>query len=410
MSSPIFRGSPLPTLGVELEFQLVDAQSLALTGAAEQILGEIPGEFRGSVKPEFYHCCVEISTDVCRDVTHVEHDLKRKLAATAQVAGRHGVLLGWGGTHPFSHWREQPVVSTPRYRALAEEYRETLCRQLTFGLHIHVGVPDGDTAVRVCGGLVEHLPTLAALSANSPFWCGRATGLHSQRLEVMGVSPTGAIPPRLSGWDEYAALLDRLTVAGVIGSAKDLWWDVRPSAQYGTVEVRICDMPLDLPSVLALTTLVQCLVTDLAQNTCPFPVLDDGELIIVRHNRWWASRYGLGATFVDPRSRRPVDARGAVKSLTQRLTGVASALGCARSLNQVCALAERPSGAEEQLAVFARTGELRDVVQRQVAGVTRAAQRVPNGTWHALEGLNAVSHGWSVPLRMPSDRAAFAPD
>src|SRR4051794_28501536 len=115
-----------------------------------------------------------------------------KLATAARIAGRHGVLLAWGGTHPYSLWRDQPVLATPRYRELAGLYRETLCRQLTFGLHVHVGVGDGDAAVRVCNRIAEHLPALLALSANSPFWCGRATGLCSHRVEGMGASRPAA--------------------------------------------------------------------------------------------------------------------------------------------------------------------------------------------------------------------------
>jgi glutamate---cysteine ligase / carboxylate-amine ligase len=157
-----FIGNARPSLGVELELQLIDARSMALTGAIEKVLAGVPAQFQDSIKPEFYDCCVEINTGVCRDVPDAERDLVAKLAATARIAGSHGVLLAWGGTHPFSPWRDQPVVPTPRYRELAALYRETLCRQLTFGLHVHVGVGDGDAAVRVCNRIAEYLPALLA--------------------------------------------------------------------------------------------------------------------------------------------------------------------------------------------------------------------------------------------------------
>src|SRR4051794_22718712 len=283
MSVEDFRGSAGPSLGVELEFQLVDATSLALTGAADKVLAEVPDPAKDAVKPEFYDCCVELNTGVCRDRAAVERGLAPALPATARAAGRHGVLLAWGGTHPFSHWHGQPVVPTPRYLELAEHYRETLCRQVTFGMHVHVGVGDGDTAVRVCNGIAEHLPALLALSANSPFWCGRATGLHWHRVEVMGASPTGGLPPRLGGWDDYDRLVGRLTAAGIIQTPKELWWDVRPSPDHGTVEVRICDMPPDLPSVLGLAALIQCLVAELARKD-EAPALDECGLLIARQN------------------------------------------------------------------------------------------------------------------------------
>ena len=175
---------------MELELQLVDARSLALTGAADGGAGGVPAPIGDSVKPEFYACCVEVNTGVCRDVAEVGRDLGPKLGRhrAGRRPARASSSPGAGRTRS-RHWRDQPIVPTPRYRELAEQYRETLCRQLTFGLHVHVGVDDGDAAVRACNRIAEHLPALLALSANSPFWCGRATGLHSHRVEVMGASP-----------------------------------------------------------------------------------------------------------------------------------------------------------------------------------------------------------------------------
>lgn len=194
MNIESFRGSAGPSLGVELEFQIVDAESLALTGAADKVIESIPESAPEFIGPEFFRCCVEINTGVCRDVDEVDRDLSATISATNAAARQHGVLLAWGGTHPFSHWRDQPVVPDPRYLELAGHYGETLCRQLTFGMHVHVGVPDGDAAVHVSNRMSEHLPALLAISANSPFWCGRATGLHSHRVEVMNASPTGGLP------------------------------------------------------------------------------------------------------------------------------------------------------------------------------------------------------------------------
>jgi len=379
-----FRGSARPSLGVELEFQLLDARTLALTGAGDAVLASVPPEFRGSIKPEFYASCVEVNTGVCRDAAEVAADLGPKLAAAARAAARYGTLLGWGGSHPFSHWRDQAVVPSPRYRELATLYRETLHRQVTFGLHVHVGVPDGDAAVRVCDRIVAHLPALLALSVNSPFWCGRATGLLSHRMEVMGASPTGGLPPWLSGWGDYAGLIDRLTSADLIGTSKDLWWDVRPSPEHGTVEVRICDMPSDLPSVLGLAALTQCLVVALSRENCG-AALDEGGLMIVRQNRWRAARFGLGAELVDPYTGDAAPARRVCKDLVERLRGVAEELECASELGLVRSMADGPTGAERQLAVFERTGDLVEVVRQRM--VQPAAAEADRGVpWRAGPG------------------------
>lgn len=404
MSLVSFQGSARPSLGVELEFQLVEPRSFALTGAADQVLNSAAAELRDSVKPEFYDCCVEINTDVCGDVSEVERDLSGKLAALARAVGRCGVLLAWGGSHPFSHWRDQPIVATPRYRELTEQYRDTLCRQLTFGLHVHVGVHSGDTAVQVCSGIAEYLPILLALSVNSPFWCGRATGLHAHRVEVMGALPMGGLPPRLASWDDHVRLVDRLTSAGLIGSMKDLWWDVRPSPDHGTVELRICDMPPDLESVLGLTALVQCLVVDLARGGSA-PIDDECGLMMVRQNRWRAARYGLGAVFVDPRTGAAVSARERIQGLVERLQGVAAELGCARQLERVRAMAGSPSGAERQLAVYRQTGDLREVVRRQMvaplpaqAETSRPVSSDP--ALSAVTDLATVPGSWPTPANL----------
>jgi carboxylate-amine ligase len=399
MSFDTFHGCSRPTLGVELELQLVNSDSMALTSAIDKVLAGVPAEFQDSIKPEFYDCCVEINTGVCRDVTEVRQDLAAKLAATTRIAGNHGVLLGWGGTHPFSRWRDQPVVPAPRYRELAEQYGETLRRQLTFGLHVHVGVGDGDAAVRACNRITEHLPALLALSANSPFWCGRPTGLHSHRVEVMGSSPTGGLPPRFGGWDDYTTFIERLTAAELIRTPKELWWDVRPSPGHGTVEVRMCDMPSDLTSVLGLTALIQCLVVDLTREEGE-SVDDEGGRMVVRQNRWRASRYGLGATFIDPRTGCSSPARDAIKGLVDRLRDVAAALGCVRQLEQAREMAEVASGAEQQLAVFERTGDLLEVVRRQIAGCGTtspaindpAPTMVPGLVTQSDSSLRLVSH------------------
>ncbi len=366
MSVEPFRGGDRPTLGVELELQLVDPQTFDLVAVAEAVLASVSDAMREAVKPEFYPSCVEINTGICQDVESVGHDLGPKLAAVAEVAARHGARLAWGGTHPFAHWHDQPITPDPRYLALAILLRETLCRQLTFGLHVHVGVEDGDAAVRACNGISEHLPALLALSANSPFWCGRPTGLQSHRVEVMGASPTGGLPPHLAGWDAYVRLADRLAAAGFIETTKELWWDVRPSERHGTVEVRICDMPPDLPSVLGLTALIQCLVDSLARGgDGGLSPMDDCGQLMIRQNRWRAARYGLGAVFVDWRTGRPSPARDVIKGLVDRTSGMAEALGCARDLDRVRKMADGPGGADRQLAVFERTGDLVAVARHQ---------------------------------------------
>lgn len=183
-----------------------------------------------------------------------------------------------------------------------------------------------------------------------------------------GASPTGGLPPRLDGWEDYGRLVDRLAAAGLIQTPKELWWDVRPSPGHGTVEVRMCDMPPDLPSVLALTALTQCLVVDLARGEDGDAGLDECGLMIVRQNRWRAARFGLEAELVDPRTGRPWPARERIKDMVGSLRETAEGLGCARHLGQVRAMADGADGATRQLDVFGRTGDLAAVVRHMAGG------------------------------------------
>ncbi|QDV39586.1 carboxylate-amine ligase [Tautonia plasticadhaerens] len=368
MSHPAFRGSDRPTLGVELELQLVDARTLATRDACDRVLAAIPAAFAGAIKPEMHACCVEVATGVCIDTADVADDLGAKLRALAAAAHGLGMRAAWGGTHPFTHWQHQGITPTPRYRALVERYREPLLRQATFGLHVHVGVPDGDAAIRACDGIRAHLPTLAALAANSPFWCGRATGMRAHRVEIIAATPTGGLPPRLGDWDHFAALVDRLSASGCIESLKDLWWDVRPSPANGTVEVRVCDMPPDLPSVLALAALIQCLVHALARDAGRDAAGGPEEVrsLLTRQNRWAASRHGLDADLIDPRTGRSRSARDVVRRLAHDLRGEAEALGCVADLERAWAMADGPTGADRQLVIYERTGDLTAVARGMV--------------------------------------------
>jgi carboxylate-amine ligase len=363
-----FRGGDWPTLGVELELQLIDRESFDLAPVANEILGGVPAGMEGSIKRELHLCCVEVNTAICRDVDEIGRDLAAKLAVTAELAGRNGARLGWGGSHPFGHWLDQPLSPDARYHELIDQFRDTLLRELTFGLHVHVGVKDGDAAARTCTRVAHYLPNLLALSANSPFWCGRPTGLHSYRLDALGTAPTGGQPPFLRDWESFVSLAERMAEVGCIKTTKELWWDVRPSDRFGTVEVRICDMPSDLASVQGLTALIQCLVHQTAEDAEYEPApLDEFGRLMIRQNRWRAARHGLDAVLVDPATGRNEAVRDELHRMISSLEDTAEKLGCRRWLDYARSMAERPDGASRQLEIFEQTGRLTDVA-RHLAG------------------------------------------
>jgi carboxylate-amine ligase len=364
MSLGEFTRNEHPSLGVEVELALVDRRTMGLRSAIADVLAGLPAEDADRAKREFLQCYVEIDTHVCRDVPEAGRDLARTIRAVESAAARAGVALFWGGTHPFSRWREQAITPDPRYLRLAEEYQEVVRRPVTFGLHVHVGVPSGDAAVAAMNRLVEQLPLLLALSANSPFWQGRATGLHSHRTDLLETIPTGGLPPVLRTWGEYLALVETFTRSEFIKSADELWWDIRPNPSIGTIEVRICDTPADLDSALALTALIQCLVAEPGSSRGEFARPSEARQLAIRQNRWLARRHGLGARLAELDTGDVKPARDVALCLIDRLGPTAESLGCGAYLDRAAALASRPSGAERQLELFAETGDLSQVVRR----------------------------------------------
>jgi carboxylate-amine ligase len=356
-----------PSVGVEIELNLVDSETMAARSGVSAILSELPAEFEGSVKPEFFQCYVELNTKICADVAEVRRDLSTKIRAVREIAGRHGLRLFWSGTHPFSLWQDQQITPNERYEDLIESLQETARRIITFGLHVHVGVDTGDKAIMICDRILRHLPTLLALSANSPFWQGRDTGIHSQRTKVMEALPTAGLPPLMRNWSEYVWLLNLMVETGFIETIRELWWDVRPQPSFGTVEVRICDMPPNLESVLGLTALIQCLIHELSEEIDRGTYQFDCHPFLIRQNKWRACRHGMNARLVDAATHRAVPARDVVRALIDRLVPRAGGLGCAAELEIARRMAESPTGSVRQLEIYQETNDLAEVVRRMLA-------------------------------------------
>jgi carboxylate-amine ligase len=364
-----FHSNDWPSLGVEVELQLVDATTHELSNAYEIVHDGLPQALQDSVKPEFLRCYLEINSKPCRTVAEIGADLSEKVDAVVKSAKERGIRVFWGATHPFSRWQRQEITPNPRYYMLAERMREALLRPVTFGMHVHVGVPSGDAAVLASDRLLPFLPMILALSCNSPFFHGRATGLHSHRIELLEGLPNGGLPPAYGTWAEYVRLYDQLKDSGSIQTSHELWWDARINGDLGTLEVRVCDLPADLPATLGLTALIQCLVWSFAfeapGRTTWAPEMHP---VLIRQNRWRAARYGMGAEFVDPWTLRPVAARDLLAHLIDHLMPAARHLGCQPELTHAAEMLQGHSGAESQLALYDETGSLAEVVRRLAVG------------------------------------------
>ena len=367
-----FTSNATPTVGIELELALVDAETMALSSSMPVISRRIPPELDGSIKPELMQCYVEINTEVCDTIAEAEVDLRRKLLWLQGVCDDAGLRLLWTGTHPFSSWREQQITEDERYMNLVDSLQEMARRLVCFGLHVHVGVDSGDKAVMICDRILRHLPMLLALSCNSPRWQNRNTGMVSYRAKVMEGLPTAGLPPLMRNWSEYVWLINHLIQTGFIGTIREIWWDVRPHHNFGTVEVRACDMPGNLEDCLALAALVQCLVKALSDMIDEGTYQHDCHPMLVLQNKWQACRFGLDAQMVDAFTRELFPMPDMVTRLLERLEPIGEQLQCGKYLDHVRRILEGPSWAQRQLSVFERTGDPAEIV-RQLSQRSRLA-------------------------------------
>jgi carboxylate-amine ligase len=270
---------------------------------------------------------------------------------------------------------DQRITPDDRYLQLVNLLQEMARRLVTFGLHVHVGVDSGDKAVMICDRIMRHLPMLLALSVSSPFWEGRQTGLHSHRSKVMEGLPTAGLPTVMRNWSEYVWLVNHMIDTGFINTVREIWWDVRPHHNFGTVEVRVCDMPGNLPDTLALAAMVQCLVKALSDEIDNGTYQHDSHPMMVQQNKWRAARFGNQARLVDTVTYVAAPVTETVERLIGILRPAAKELCCEPYLERCAAIARDQSSAQRQLDLLAETKDPREVVRRLVedARVTQCA-------------------------------------
>lgn len=356
------------TVGVEEEFLLVDAETGRLRPKADDILPDAGTRPSGDIEPELQLSQLETATEVCSTLTEVRRELIRLRRRVIQAAGEAGYRIGATGTHPFSHWTENRVTPKDRY-LWAEDRFQQLVRDMTVcGCHIHVGMPDPEATIQVMNRVRPWLPVLLALSSNSPFWTGSDTGYHSFRTIMAHRTPVSGIPDVLASRADYDELVDQLIGTGIIDSPASIWWDVRPSDRFPTLEFRVTDVCLTVDEAVMVAGLVRGLAkTCLGQwrNGDATPAVRPQ---IVRVASWQAARYGTGADLIDPFAARPVPAPRLVAGL---LDFARPALEDAGDWDEIQGLVggtlARGTGAARQRRAFERNGRVEDAVELIVA-------------------------------------------
>ncbi len=357
----VFNGSEKPTLGVEIEVQVVDAAgALATDTAASKILSRLDDE--AGFKHELLECTVEVITGVCSSVSEVRDELRTKLDRLIEVAGDMDYRIISSGTHPFSSWADQTVSPDPRYHRLIEDCQWTARRLLIFGVHTHVGIKSAEEAIAVGNSLATFIPHFLALSASSPFWQGRDTGLASVRSKVFESLPTAGLPYQVRNWGEFQRFMRTLIGAGTIRSIREVWWDIRPHPGFGTLEMRICDGVSTMDEMCALVALGQSLVVWLGERYNNGLSLFEHHAWTVRENKWRAARWGIDAEIIRDEEGNLLSLRRSITDLIERLEPTAERLGCHGDLQRVHDILERGTSADRQREVHARTRDLAAVV------------------------------------------------
>ena len=367
-----FNGSPDPTLGVELELQLLDPETKNLVSGAPRILERTEGD--GHVKPELIESTIEINTGVCPDVAAVRRDLNGRVGRLLALCDELGYEVASAGTHPFAEWSEQRVTARERYTMLVDRCQWPARRLMIFGLHVHVGVASGEKALAVFNALTTYLPHLLALSASSPFFSGLDTGLTSCRVKLFESLPTAGLPYRLLNWGEFQRLMTTLVNARAIESIREVWWDVRPHPDFGTVEVRICDGLPTLDDVVAMTAMIQALVVWLGEQYDEGSYLPVQRYWIVRENKWRAARWSIDADVIVDEDGRLERLSDAVEALLESLGPVADRLGSRRELDRVGAILRDGPSYRRQLRLYEETGRFTAVVESLVREFRESVQ------------------------------------
>lgn len=298
MTSPIaFQSSSTPlTVGAEIELQLLDPVSFDLTPCSPDVLKRVGPTTK--IHAELFQSMIEVNSGICRDVHELERDISASVALLRRITDQIGVKLAASGTHPFAHYQERKLYPAPRYQALIDRNQWIARRLMIFGLHVHVGMRDGEHAIQMNNALLHYLPLLLALSASSPYWRGEDTELASSRITIFEALPTGGHPCLVKDWADFEALYDKLQKTNSVRSVKDIWWDIRPSPGFGTIEVRICDGLPTLKETMGVVALIHALTHVIDQQLQTGKRFPPPSEWIMRENKWRASRYGMDADMI----------------------------------------------------------------------------------------------------------------
>jgi carboxylate-amine ligase len=355
------------TLGIEEELQIVDPNTRELRSHIKQILGEGKIVLKEQIKPELHQSVVELATEVCKDARAARDQVVHLRSELAKLVAAHGLQIASAGTHPFSHWMDQLLTRSDRYDLIVNDMQQVVRVCLTFGLHVHVGIPDREEGIDIMNQARYFLPHLYALSVNSPFWLGQNTGLKAYRQMIFERLPRTGIPDAFESLSEYEDYLNLLVATKCIDNPKKIWWDVRLHPFFNTIEFRICDAQSRVDDTIAMAALMQAIVFKLhklRRNNVTFRKYSKR---LLDENRWRAGRYGLDGKLIDFGRKCEMDERDLLRETLEFVAEEIEELGNQRELEHIERIMREGTGADRQLMVWERTQDMNAVVDQIVA-------------------------------------------
>jgi len=345
--------TPSFTLGIEEEYLLVDRASRDLASSPPpELFKACKTALEGRVSPEFLQCQIEIGTPVCKSLDEARAELTFLRSTIAEKANEYGLAPIAASTHPFAEWTQQPHTDGERYNEIAKDMQVVAERLLICGMHVHVGIEDDNLRIDLFNQLAYFLPHLLAMSTSSPFWRGRPTGLKSYRLAVFNELPRTGLPETFESYNEYRRTVDVLVKAGVIEDATKIWWDLRPSDRFPTLEMRISDVCTRLEDTIAIAALVRCLCRMLYRLRRNNQRWRQYSRFLIAENRWQAERHGIAANLVDFGRGEQVPMAELLEELIDLIKDDIAFFGCDREIEHARHIISGGTSADRQLACY----------------------------------------------------------
>jgi carboxylate-amine ligase len=341
------------TIGIEEEYLVVDRETRDLIKSPPDVIWKELENILGSqVTPEFLKAQIEVGTRVCSTVAEAREDLTRMRRGLSEVVNEYGAAIIASSTHPFANWSEQETTDDPRYRSLASDYQQVARQLVICGMHVHVGIGDPHLRIDLMNQVRYMLPHMLALSTSSPFWAGQPTGLLAYRLVIFQNLPRTGVPEEFASWGEYERTVEILVNAGLIEDASKLWWDIRPSSRYPTLEMRVSDICTRLEDAMTVAALYQCLLGFLYRLRRENQRWRTYSPMMIEENLWRAQRYGVDGSLVDFGRGELVGYSDLVEEFIELLAQDATEFGVREELRHARTIVSEGTSAHRQLATY----------------------------------------------------------